>query len=290
MCVQLRAKEVSMSPSTVCCPLAVCLALLAPRTALATDGGAQQSTPASIGNTEVSAVDVGAKCDGAADDGPALARAIAAAVQRGTWLLISCKLVVSSGAHRINIPLHFVGNGAFDIHRGASIELSAPLTAPPSRLFYLSGGTLTLHTTVREVAASWWGGDPSGVSDYAPAITAAIGAATSTRDGHPALLLPAGTINIGTTITIRNGNNLRIRGAGNRSTYLKWKGPAGVPVLTLLNCYRTLIEDLSIEGTAPAASELILVQNDNTQADYQLPSSLNVFRDLRLVGGSFAVR
>jgi len=233
---------------------------------------------------------LGAKCDGVTDDTAPLAQAAAAANQAHASLVIDCRLLIASGEVMIKSPVRFEHGGQLEVRRGASVEFRDLFAAPPTRVFYLSGGRVSFKGNVPQFLVTWWGGDPQSVADYAPALSAAAAAAMSSTEGHVPLELPEGTVNIGSTVTIKNGIDLRIRGAGNRKTYLKWTGRLGGTMLRLVNCYRTTLEHFSLDGTNPAASELVLVQNDTTQPDYSLPSSLNVFRDLRFVGGAYAIR
>jgi hypothetical protein len=125
-----------------------------------------------------------------------------------------------------------------------------------------------------------------GRTDDAPALSRALAQAVASGSD---LTLPAGTLSLASTVLVRNAADLRVLGSGNRKTFLKWTGPAGAPVIRMVNCYRTVLENLSIEAS-PDAGALVIVQNDDTAKDYNLPSSLNVFRDLRLVGGEYGVR
>src|SRR5947208_2653936 len=84
----------------------------------------------------------------------------------------------------------------------------------------------------RLITAKDMGVKVDGTTDDAAAFAKVISDAISTGAD---VVLPGGTLNIGSTITIKNGADLRIRGVGNRKTYLRWKGPSGSPVLRMVN-------------------------------------------------------
>src|SRR4051812_36815134 len=93
----------------------------------------------------------GAKCDGVADDGPALARAAVAAAKAHAQLVIDCRLSLTSGTATIQTPVRFDEGGELEIRQGASVGFTDAFAAPSSRVFHVSGGRLTFEARVPQI-------------------------------------------------------------------------------------------------------------------------------------------
>src|SRR5882672_402139 len=118
------------------------------------------------------------------------------------------------------------------------------------------------------VSVKKFGAKGDGVKDDTDAIQRAIDSLDNNYTGT--ILLPGGHV-ISSTLVIRN---LSIRfvglGWGNSSSptkgsYLKWNGPAGQPMLSVLNCWGTTVKSLRFIGkVASPPSEAIRFTQDTT--------------------------
>ncbi len=125
--------------------------------------------------TTTQAVDVknhGAKCDGVADDGHALAAAQGAAGAART-ILITCPLRITSAVGTLSAPLLFWGNGALNLRPGGSVTLSGSLHAPHSRIF--SGYALPAPIDAAAVPSKAGGSLAAGTYAYRVSATNALG-------------------------------------------------------------------------------------------------------------------
>jgi hypothetical protein len=118
--------------------------------------------------------DFATRVPGTTDDGPALVSALALAQQEGFGIIVPLKLTVKSAVGPIDVPLNFAGAGALDCQAGASLALNGPLTAQDGAQIFFGTTGLTINAPLREVDPSWWGADPSGVSDSTVALKAAL--------------------------------------------------------------------------------------------------------------------
>lgn len=124
-------------------------------------GSTTARTLADIAADFVNPLSEGAKCDGATDDAPALARAQThAGTTKG--IVITCPLRIASSAGTISAPLRFEGGGQLVSVAGGSITLTGPLTAPVQRIFNLSGGPITFQAITDTIYSRWWGNDGTG--------------------------------------------------------------------------------------------------------------------------------
>ena len=170
----------------------------------------------------------GARCDGAADDAPALLAATQAAAKAGEAMLVPCKLRLASGAIAIDATTQFVGAGGFDLQPGASLALHGPLLGSWSRIFFLNGGSLLVQVPNARVYPQWWGAKGDGVADDAPAIQAAIDAASRAaiddfewnQGVGGTVSLPRGVYRIASPLVVR-GDAVRIEGHGAHTTALR---------------------------------------------------------------------
>ncbi|HET8723764.1 MAG TPA: glycosyl hydrolase family 28-related protein [Anaeromyxobacteraceae bacterium] len=120
----------------------------------------------------------GARCDGATDDAPALRAAAEAATRTGDTLLVPCRLRLASGSIDVPVAVQVVGPGAFDLQPGSSLALRGALLAGPATVFHRNGGVLDVQVTNARILPQWWGARGDGAADDAPAIQAAIDAAS----------------------------------------------------------------------------------------------------------------
>lgn len=105
-----------------------------------------------------------------------------------------------------------------------------------------------------------WGGFGivgDGVADDGPAIAAAIGVLPA--DGGE-LYFPPGTYRVASTIEILNRHSVTLRGAGKRASQIVYGGPAGSPLLRLVNAREWLLTGLGLIGAQGANRPSALVQ------------------------------
>ncbi|MBS1110199.1 MAG: hypothetical protein H6Q88_2191 [Anaeromyxobacteraceae bacterium] len=198
-------------------------------------GGAGQ-VPAGV----VDPTAFGARCDGAADDAPALLAATDAAARAGDALLVPCKLRLASGAIAIDAAVQLVGAGSFDLQPGSSLSLHGPLLGSWSRIFFLNGGSLVVQVPNARVYPQWWGAKGDGISDDAPAIQAAIDAASRTaidtfewnQGVGGTVSLPRGVYRVASPLFVR-GDAVRIEGHGGHTTALRADMDASSDLLTV---------------------------------------------------------
>ncbi|MEY2669244.1 MAG: Pectate lyase superfamily protein, partial [Pseudomonadota bacterium] len=170
----------------------------------------------------------GARCDGATDDAPALLAATQAAAKAGDGLLVPCKLRLASGSIAIDATIQFVGAGGFALQPGATLALHGPLLGSWSRIFFLNGGSLLVQVPNARVYPQWWGAKGDGVADDAPAIQAAIDAASRApiddfewnQGVGGTVSLPRGVYRIASPLVVR-GDAVRIEGHGAHTTALR---------------------------------------------------------------------
>jgi hypothetical protein len=182
----------------------------------------------------------GARCDGAADDGPALLAASEAAARSGDTLVVSCRLRIASGAITVENAVQIVGPGGFDLQPGGALTLRGPILGPFKRIFHLNGGALVVQVPNARVYPQWWGARGDGAADDAPAIQAAIDAAS-----HPALdpfewnqgvggtvALPRGVYRIASPLFVR-GDAVHLEGQGVHTTAIRADLDAGRDAITV---------------------------------------------------------
>lgn len=193
-------------------------------TAVFTALGGAAPAPAGV----VDPVAFGARCDGVSDDAPALLAATQAAAKSGDGLLVPCKLRLASGTIAVDAAIQLVGAGGFDLQPGASLALHGPLLGSWSRIFFLNGGSLLVRVPNARVYPQWWGAKGDGVADDAPAIQAAIDAASRTaiddfewnQGVGGTVSLPRGVYRIASPLAVR-GDAVRIEGHGAHTTALR---------------------------------------------------------------------
>ncbi len=134
-------------------------------------GGSSPITLAQWMAQTINPISVGAKCDGATDDGPALA-AVQTLAGSTKGIVVTCKLRIASAAGTVSAPIRFEGGGALDLRAGGSVTLSGPLHAMPQQILYKNGGTLSFNAKVMETVPQWWGAKCDGATDDAPALQA----------------------------------------------------------------------------------------------------------------------
>jgi hypothetical protein len=170
----------------------------------------------------------GARCDGVADDGPALLAASEAAARTGDTIVVSCRLRVASGSATIETPVQVVGPGAFDLQAGGALTLRGPILGPVTRIFHLNGGQLVVQVPNARIYPQWWGARGDGVADDAPAIQAAIDAASRPAQDPfewnqgvgGTVALPRGVYRIAAPLVVR-GDAVRVEGHGAHTTALR---------------------------------------------------------------------
>jgi hypothetical protein len=188
----------------------------------------------------VDPVSFGARCDGVADDAPALLAAAEAAARTGDTILVPCKLRLASGAVTVPVAVQFIGAGGFDLQPGASLALRGPLLGSGSRIFFLNGGALSVQVPNARVVPQWWGAKGDGVADDAPAIQAAIDAASRAaidtfewnQGVGGTVSLPRGIYRVASPLTVR-GDAVRVEGHGAHTTALRADMDASSDVLTV---------------------------------------------------------
>ncbi|MEI6223125.1 MAG: glycosyl hydrolase family 28-related protein [Deltaproteobacteria bacterium] len=198
-------------------------------------GGAGQP-PAGV----VDPTSYGARCDGSADDAPALLAAAEAAGKSGDTIIVPCKLRLASGSAVLDGTVQLVGSGSFDLRPGASLALRGPLLGTWSRIFFLNGGILDVRVPNARVYPQWWGARGDGVADDAPAIQAAIDAASHAaidsfewnQGVGGTVSLPRGVYRVASPLTVR-GDAVRIEGHGAHTTALRADMDASSDVLTV---------------------------------------------------------
>jgi hypothetical protein len=182
----------------------------------------------------------GARCDGASDDAPALQAATDAAARSGDTLVVPCRLRLASGAITVGAAVQFVGGGSFDLQPGAALTLRGALLGSWSRIFFLNGGSLVVQVPNARVVPQWWGAKGDGVADDAPALQAAIDAASRAaidpfewnQGVGGTVSLPRGVYRIAAPLAIR-GDAVRIEGHGAHTTSLRADMDAASDVLTV---------------------------------------------------------
>ena len=182
----------------------------------------------------------GARCDGASDDAPALQAAADAAARSGDSLVVTCRLRLASGAIGVGSAVQFVGGGGFDLQPGAALTLRGALLGSWSRIFFLNGGTLDVQAPNARVYPQWWGARGDGVADDAPAIQAAIDAASHAaidsfewnQGVGGTVSLPRGVYRVASPLAVR-GDAVRIEGHGAHTTALRADMGVSSDVLTV---------------------------------------------------------
>lgn len=188
----------------------------------------------------VDPVSFGARCDGSADDAPALLAATEAAAKAGDTVIVPCKLRLSSGSIVIGTAVQFVGAGSFDLQPGSSLALHGALLGSWSRIFFLNGGALSVQVPNARLFPQWWGAKGDGVADDAPAIQAAIDAASRVaidpfewnQGVGGTVALPRGVYRVASPLTVR-GDAVRLEGHGAHTTSLRADMDGSSDVLTV---------------------------------------------------------
>jgi hypothetical protein len=188
----------------------------------------------------VDPVSFGARCDGVADDAPALLAATVAAARTGDALVVPCKLRLASGAVTVPVTVQLVGAGGFDLQPGSSLALRGALLGSWSRIFFLNGGALSVQVPNARVYPQWWGAKGDGVADDAPAIQAAIDAASRTaidpfewnQGVGGTVSLPRGVYRVASPLTVR-GDAVRLEGHGAHTTSIRADMDGSSDVLTV---------------------------------------------------------
>ncbi len=204
--------------------------------ALFTSVGAQAQAPTGVADP----VTFGARCDGTFDDAPALQAAVDAAAKAGDTLLVPCRLRLDSGTVTVASAVQMVGSGGFDLRPGSALSLRGPILGSWSRIFFLNGGTLSVEVPNDRLYPQWWGARGDGVADDAPAIQAAIDAASRAaidpfewnQGVGGTVSIPRGVYRIRSPLVVR-GDAVRIEGQGAHGTALRADMDATRDVLTV---------------------------------------------------------
>jgi len=167
------------------------------------------------------------------------------------------------------------------------LNLQAQITSVPQGLstnlspyFVTATGSANARTlAARASDIIWvddWGADPTGTNDSTTAIQNALNAAGSGKR----VMLGKGTYNVSSTILITSSSMI-FGGQSPEASVLTWIGSSGSPLLRLVNCQSTTVENMSLVGnsTTPPSTLLSIQQTTGT-------SEGNIFRSLQIGGNT----
>jgi len=240
---------------TICVLLALC-------------SGAQAAfRPAAIGDLfhkGPSGFDVrsyGAVGDGATDDEPAFALAIAAAAggrliipEAATSYKLSSNVTVPAG-----VTVVFQQGGLLLIDNAITFTVNGTMEAGLYQIFSGAGTAVLGVGPTPEVYPQWWGATGGGVGDDGPAIQLAITAAASVGN----VFIPPGTYLTSVTLAIVN-NGITV--TGTESSIIKIDDGADVGGFSI-SADQVVIENLTIDGNVANQSDgepAVDIENDSS--------------------------
>jgi hypothetical protein len=184
----------------------------------------------------------GARCDGKADDAPALLSAARTGV-----VVVDCQVRVASDAGRISVPFRFARGGSLELAAGGSITIDGALEAPLTRIFQDHGGGLRLSDAIPVAYPQWWGAMLDGVTGDSAALNRALATGRPVQVGTGSILLDA---------TVYLPSNATLRGEGRRTVFIvPDKGFAGERVITNSDVVKgntnITLQDFALRVTSP---------------------------------------
>ncbi len=180
------------------------------------------------------------------------AAACAAAAKANETLTVS-KAWPNLATGRCAADLVFYSGGRLELAPGSTVTLTGTLSAPPIQIFDTSAANAAVlfAASPADVYPNWWGADPTGKTDSAPAFNRAIRAlknAASDKNGTALgsrLLIPSGNFLIGSTILVEGFWGLEFTGVGYQSN-LMWNGDKASPMIRFEGVMRAHVHDFLI--------------------------------------------
>jgi len=162
----------------------------------------------------------------------------------GTWT-ISANVDWSSYT---NVTIRFAP-GAILSHGAYTIDLYSPdlIESGPVQQIFSGEGTVSFSVPGVQYSA-WWGTDGDAIQS---ALTAMLSKGTT--------IIPAGSTDISTELTIGSINNWTVKSEGGKfGTRLEWTGAVDTSMLTITGCYKWNLEGISFDANALAKYALYL--------------------------------